>query len=66
MGNDYIQSSHSISSSSDERLKTIYSNVDLDINDIANTRIVDYSYNNDDKSIHHVGAIAQDWKEVLP
>lgn len=51
--------------SSDENLKTIHGTVNVAIEDIANTRIVDFEYNNY-PGINHAGTIAQDWQTIVP
>lgn len=61
-----ITASSPITTSSDERLKTIVSVLEPDIDAIAQVRIVDFYYNSDSKQTHQVGSIAQDWQEVLP
>jgi hypothetical protein len=52
--------------SSDERIKTIVSNVEPKIEDIAGVRVVDFKYNNDDSNKIHTGSIAQDWQDIVP
>lgn len=61
-----ITASSPITTSSDERLKTIVSVLEPDIEAIAQVRIVDFYYNSDSKQTHQVGSIAQDWQEVFP
>lgn len=55
----------SVDNSSDERLKTIIDNIDIDIESISKVRIVDYFFNNQPNDIRS-GTIAQDWQEILP
>lgn len=50
--------------SSDERLKNIYDEVNLNVEDIAKIRAVKYTWKDDDKMC--VGTVAQDWQKVLP
>lgn len=51
---------------SDERIKTIVSNIDLSVEDIAATRLVNFKYKNSPSEVIHVGTIAQDWQKILP
>lgn len=52
--------------SSDERLKDIQSNIEANINDIANVRLVNYTYKNDENEVVRPGTIAQDWQNIVP
>lgn len=63
---DIYQDSGTNHISSDERLKTIVSDVNANIEDIANTRIVNFTYNSDESNSIHTGTIAQDWKNIVP
>lgn len=50
---------------SDERVKDIQNTIDPAIEDIANTRIVNYKLKSNNDKIY-TGAIAQDWQNILP
>ena len=50
---------------SDENLKNIISNVDLSVEDIADTRVVNYEFKSN-PGVQKVGSIAQDWQNILP
>jgi hypothetical protein len=52
--------------SSDERLKTIISDVNPKVEDIAGARTVDFYYNNDSSKRIRTGSIAQDWQKIIP
>lgn len=52
--------------SSDERLKTIISDVSPKTEDIARARTVDFYYNNDSGKHIRTGSIAQDWQKIIP
>lgn len=52
--------------SSDERLKDVISNIDANVEDIANVRIVDYKFKSSESDDVCSGTIAQDWQNVLP
>lgn len=51
---------------SDERLKTIVSDVNPKIEDIAKARTVDFYFNNDSNKYVRTGSIAQDWQKIIP
>ena len=55
-----------VSQGSDERMKTIIDNIEPSIEDIADVRIVDFTFNNDDTNDVHAGTIAQDWQNIVP
>lgn len=61
-----FDSNVAINVTSDERLKTIIDNVEPTIEDIANVRVVDFKFNNDETNTIHTGSIAQDWQNILP
>lgn len=61
-----FNSNVAINVTSDERLKTIIDNVEPTIEDIANVRVVDFKFNNDETNTIHTGSIAQDWQDILP
>lgn len=51
--------------SSDENLKNIISNIEVPIEDIASTRIINYEFKKNPGKIN-VGTIAQDWQNIVP
>lgn len=60
-----IEVNKNLTVSSDERLKNIISNVSATVDDIADTRIVNYEFKSNPGNVL-TGAIAQDWQEILP
>lgn len=52
-------------SNSDENLKNIISNIEVPIEDIASTRIINYEFKKNPGKIN-VGTIAQDWQNIVP
>ena len=61
-----ITANKSIQTSSDETLKDIISTVDITVEDIAATRIVNFKYKDSEDGPVYAGAIAQDWKDIVP
>jgi hypothetical protein len=61
-----FKSDVSLTVSSDERLKTIISDVNPKAEDIAKARTVDFFYNNDSNKHVRTGSIAQDWQKIIP
>jgi hypothetical protein len=61
-----LKSNVSLVVSSDERLKTIVSDVNPKIEDIAEARTVDFYYNDDSDKHIRTGSIAQDWQKIIP
>jgi len=51
---------------SDERQKNIIDELEPSIEDIADVRVVDFSYKRDKFNTPRAGSIAQDWREVIP
>jgi len=54
------------SGSSDERLKTITSEIDNGLSKVNTLRAVNFTWKSDDTNTAHVGLIAQDVQKVLP
>lgn len=63
-GNDILVNNNPIASS-DENLKNIISNIEVPIEDIASTRIINYEFKKNPGKIN-VGTIAQDWQNIVP
>ena len=61
-----LKSNVSLVVSSDERLKTIVSDINLKAEDIAKARTVDFYYNDDSDKHIRIGSIAQDWQKIIP
>lgn len=61
-----LKSNVSLVVSSDERLKTIVSDINLKAEDIAKARTVDFYYNDDSDKHIRTGSIAQDWQKIIP
>ena len=63
--NTSISANKNISVSSDENLKNIVSSIEIPIEDIANARIVNFTYK-DGGDKQYAGTIAQDWEKIVP
>lgn len=68
-----ITYSGSCTNSSDENVKDIISDIELSVEDIAQTRAINYKFKSKDEEDNegrtkniHSGSIAQDWQKILP
>lgn len=64
--NGVFTSTMNVDTSSDERIKTVLKTIQPAIEDIADVRVVDFTYNNDESNTVHAGSIAQDWQNIVP
>ena len=61
-----FESNMAMDVTSDERQKNIIDELEPSIEDIADVRVVDFSYKRDKFNTPRAGSIAQDWREVIP
>ena len=61
-----FESNMAMDVTSDERQKNIINELEPSIEDIADVRVVDFSYKRDKFNTPRAGSIAQDWQKVIP
>lgn len=61
-----VQSNGYVTALSDIRKKNVIDDIELDVNAIALTRLIRFTWKDVHDSNEHVGGIAQEWRKVLP